>query len=330
MAAPLSEELVPLAEATKITRLDSNVYGANLVSAWCVGSVPNGGYVASVILRAVSLHLAERGQPDTISAHFEYVRRTEIGPAVLVIEEVKLGQTMSTVHVILHQHDVQLAAAPWFTARSRRNVLAYVTNTRLSLEKGLTLATGWSATPPPAPVSDFGLLARDRDPHWVRRRAPLGARFTSFVRTHNNLEHYVPREGTGTPRCGVVDLWLRLKGTGQRFTTHDLGYVADAYPMVVEGWRPHCDEEQTPFRSDETFWYPTLSLNLDVKRVLPEEGAEWLFVRSSAKVIQNGRLDLEVIILDQHQNVVALSNHVNIIVSAERSLKERSHTKGKI
>ncbi|KAL2284621.1 hypothetical protein FJTKL_08721 [Diaporthe vaccinii] len=294
------------------------------------GSVPNGGYVASVILRAVSLHLAERGQPDTISAHFEYVRRTEIGPAVLVIEEVKLGQTMSTVQVIFHQHDVQLAAAPWFTARSRRNVLAYVTNTGLSLEKGLTLATGWSATPPPRPVSDFGLLARDRDPHWVRRRAPLDARFTSFVRTHNNLEHYVPREGTGTPRRGVVDLWLRLKGTGQRFTNHDLGYVADAYPMVVQGWRPRHDEAQTPFRSDETFWYPTLSLNLDVKRVLPEEGAEWLFVRPSAKVIQNGRLDLGVVILDQHHNVVALSNHVNIIVSAERSLMERSHAKGKI
>ncbi|KAK7703232.1 hypothetical protein SLS64_009209 [Diaporthe eres] len=330
MAAPLSEELVPLSEANKITKLDSNVYGANLVSAWCVGSVPNGGYVASVILRAVSLHLAERGQPDTISAHFEYVRRAEIGPAVLVIEEVKLGQTMSTVHVTLHQHDVQLAAAPWFTPRSRRNVLAYVTNTRISLEKGLTLATGWSATPQPRPVSDFGLLALDRDPGWVRSMAPLGARFTSFVRTHNNLELYVPRGGTGTPRRGMVDLWLRLKGTGQRFTNYDLGYVADAYPMVVEGWRPRRDEEQAPFRSDESFWYPMLSLNLDVKRVLPEEGVEWLFVRSSAKVIQNGRQDLEVIILDQHQNVVALGNHVDIIVSAERSLKERSHAKGKM
>lgn len=237
---------------------------------------------------------------------------------------------MSTVHVTLRQHDVQLAEAPWFTARSRRNVLAYVTNTRLSLEKGLTLASGWSVTPPPKPVTDFGLLALDRDPHWVHNKAPVGARFTSYVRTHNNLEHYLPREGAGTPRRGVVDVWLRLKGTGQRFMNHDLGYVADSYPMIVEGWRPRANEEQTPFRSDEIFWYPTLSLNLDVKRALPEEGAEWLFVRASAKVIQNGRLDLEVIILDQHQNVVALSSHVNFIVPAERSLKERSHAKGKI
>lgn len=325
MASPASEELVPLAEATKITRLDSHVYGANLASAWCVGSVPNGGYVASVILRAASLHLAGRGQPDTISAHYEYVNRTEIGPAVLTIEEVKLGRTMSTVHVTLHQHDLQ-PAPPWLTARSRKNVLAYVTNTRLSLEEGLTLATGWSPTPPPPPV-DFGLLALGRDPHWARREERLGvSRFGSFVRAHNNLEYYSPR---GATRRGVADMWVRLRA-GERFTSHGLGYLADAYPMVVEGWRPLPGEEQTPFRSDEMLWYPTLSLNLDVKRALPEEGAEWLFVRSSAKVIQNGRLDLEVIILDQHQNVVALSNHVNIIVSAERSLKERSHAKGKI
>lgn len=279
-----------------------------------------------MILRAVSLHLAERGQPDTISAHFEYVNRTEIGPAVLVIEDIKLGRSTSTVHVTLHQYDVNLAASPWLTARSRKNVLAYVTNARLNLERGLTLDSGWAMMPAPKPV-DLSLLELGRDLHWVRKENLLGARFTSYVRTHNNLEHYVLRAGA---RRGVMDLWLRLKGEGQRFTNHDLGYVADSYPMIVEGWRPGTDEEQTPFRTDQTFWYPTLSLNLDVKRALPEQGAEWLFVRSSAKVIQNGRLDLEVIILDQHQDVVALSNHVTMIVSAERSMKERSHAKGKM
>jgi hypothetical protein len=27
------------------------------------------------------------------------------------------------------------------------------------------------------------------------------------------------------------------------------------------------------------FWYPTLLLNIDVKKSLPEEGCDWLFVR---------------------------------------------------
>ncbi|KAF6817821.1 thioesterase family protein [Colletotrichum sojae] len=324
MASAPSHEMVPFADATKVTRLDKNVYGANLVSAWCIGSVPNGGYVASVILRATSLHLTERGQPDAIHAHFEYVSRTEVGPAVLVVDEVKLGRGLSTLYITLYQHEV-LTTAPWTTAASRRNVLAYVTNGRLSLEKGLTLKSGWDLTPPPKPV-DFNLLLHGRDPHWVRRER-LNARGRSFARAHTNLEHYAPREGI---RRGMADLWLRFNDGKQRFTNASLGYVADAYPTIVEGWRPRRDEEQVPFRSNEMFWYPTLALNLDVKRALPEEGAEWLFIRVLAKVIRNGRLDLEVIVLDGEGNVVALSSHVNMILSAERNLKERSYAKPKI
>ncbi|GKT56673.1 thioesterase family protein [Colletotrichum tofieldiae] len=318
-----SDELVPFSEATKITRLHSNVYSASLVSGWCTGSVPNGGYVASVMLRAASLHLAERGQPDTISAHLEYVNRTEIGPAILVVDETKIGRNLSTVHVSLYQHDL-LTSAPWFTSNSLKEVVGYVINTRLVAEKGLTLSTGWTMAPPIKPA-DFALLSLDKDPHWVKR-AKLNARATSFARAHNNLEHYVPREGT---RRGIADLWLRLK-SGENFTNTSLGYVADAYPTVVEAWRPKHDKEQTPFRSNEMFWYPTLALNLDVKKALPEEGAEWLFIRSMAKVIRNGRLDLEVIILDQSGDVVALSTHVNMVLSAERNLKERSHVTSKI
>ncbi|KAJ0161878.1 hypothetical protein CTA2_5454 [Colletotrichum tanaceti] len=319
-----SEGHMPLSEATRITRLDSNVYGANLVSEWCVGSVPNGGYVASVILRAASLHLADRGQPDSISAHFEYVNRAEIGPAILVVDEVKIGRNLSTVHVSLYQHDLR-SSAPWFTPGSRREVVGYFINTLLTAETGLTLETAWSMTPPARPA-DPALLALDRDPHWARRTR-LNARATSFARAHNNLEHYLPREAM--PR-GVLDVWMRLK-SGERFTNASLGYVVDANPTVIEAWRPKPDDEdQTPFRSGEMFWYPTLALNLDVKKALPADGAEWLFVRSAAKVIRNGRLDLEVTVLDEGGDVVALSTHVNMMLPAERNMKERSRVAGKL
>ncbi|EXF79259.1 hypothetical protein CFIO01_05047 [Colletotrichum fioriniae PJ7] len=318
-----SEELVTFSSATTITKLGPNVYGANLVPSWCTGSVPNGGYVASVILRAASQHLTARGQPDSISAHFEYVNRTEIGPAILIVDEVKLGRNLSTLHVSLYQHDLQ-SSAPWFTSSSRKEVVAYLINTRLTVEKGLTLESGWAMTPP-AKTANFSLLGQDKDPHWVRK-LKLNARATSYARAHNNLEYYVPREDS---RRGIVDLWLRLKD-GQRFTNASLGYVVDAYPTVIEAWRPKRDEEQTPFQSNEMFWYPTLALNLDVKKALPEDGAEWLFLRTMAKVIRNGRLDLEVIVLDQGGDVVALSTHVNMVLPAERNLKERSHSKAKI
>lgn len=75
------------------------------------------------------------------------------------------------------------------------------------------------------------------------------------------------------------------------------------------------------------FWYPTLLLNLEVKKVLPPEGVEWLFVRVRPKQIKNGRMDLEVVILDEGDNIVALSQHVCLILDAARNMAERKDKK---
>jgi acyl-CoA thioesterase FadM len=82
--------------------------------------------------------------------------------------------------------------------------------------------------------------------------------------------------------------------------------------------------------SPAKYWYPTLLLNLDIKKPLPEEGVEWLFVRVESKVIKNGRMDLEVVIMDENGEVVALSQHVAFAVSAERNLAERKTGVSKI
>lgn len=50
----------------------------------------------------------------------------------------------------------------------------------------------------------------------------------------------------------------------------------------------------------------TVLLNLDIKKSLPSEGVEWLFVRVSTKQIKNGRMDLDIIILDDGGEIVAL------------------------
>lgn len=75
-------------------------------------------------------------------------------------------------------------------------------------------------------------------------------------------------------------------------------------------------------------WYPTLLLNLDIKKALPEEGVRWLFVRLQAKQIKNGRYDLEVLAMDTEGDLVALSHHVCFAVSAERNLAARRKVEG--
>ncbi|EFX04941.1 thioesterase family protein [Grosmannia clavigera kw1407] len=327
-------------EATRITRLDATTYGANFPARYCIGSVPHGGFIASCFLRVVQTHLAGRGQPDTVIAHVEYVSRTEIGPAVFVVDEVKLGQRTSVVHVSLFQHALA-TQAPWITpGQSRREAVAYLTNSALDRETGLSLPTGYvlqpAALPPPPPPADFARLGRDGvDDHWQRRPIPPGSYRAVMAQT----EFYVPKWQLQQPESppkhhpspqqrSIVDMWIRL-ATGERFTNTLLGFVADVWPYVVESYRPQSDDDPDDayFDPSQIFWYPTLALNLDVKKALPPDGVEWLFVRIASKQIRNGRLDLEVVILDDHHDLVALSHHVSLILDASRNLSERSHTK---
>jgi hypothetical protein len=113
--------------------------------------------------------------------------------------------------------------------------------------------------------------------------------------------------------------------------------VCDMWPMPVEAFL----HDQNPYDvstieggkdkpKPARFWYPTLLLNLDVKKVLPEEGVEWLFVRVEAKQIKNGRMDLEVVIMDEAGELVALSHHVAFALGAERNLAKRKTDSSKI
>lgn len=54
-----------------------------------------------------------------------------------------------------------------------------------------------------------------------------------------------------------------------------------------------------------------LSLDLEIKKLLPLR-VRWLFLY--AQVIENGRTDIEVFILDGGLGLVALSRHINFVV----------------
>ncbi|KAJ1327440.1 thioesterase family protein [Microdochium nivale] len=349
-----------LHEATAVTPLDRTTYRVELAQGFSNGTVPNGGYVASCLMSAAAAHLgtAARGQADVITAHFEFVRRTEVGPAVITIEEVKLGRRLSTLHVSLYQGGLMLDRAPWYTADasasasgtageeaatpspppSRRAVVAYLNCGNLEVERGLTLPTGYDFRDPPNGVprpprpADLIALARDgHDGTWQRLQVPdrLGG---LERRALHNMEYYFPR--AGQKKRSVIDVWVRLAepSGGRRFTNAALGYVADSWPYVVEAYRGAAaessgdDDDVAVVREDDVFWFPTVVMNLDVKKALPAAGpgAEWLCMRVEAKQIMRGRLDIEVVILDEEDKLVAICHHVNLIVGGERNLKKRA------
>lgn len=220
---------------------------------------------------------------------------------------------------------------------NREEVVCYLTRTNFDLEEGITLDTDFALHPSPPPV-DLSALHQDRDANWyLQPRMP----FAEFRKASTKLAFHFPRQESGcmngSVERGLGDQWARLT-TGERFTNETLGFYADMFPMPVESYRRDGEGGRSQIVSRDpktgrevvvaegkgaTFWYPTVLLNLDFKKALPEEGVEWLFSRCRAKQIKNGRMDLEIVIMDKDDDVVAVSHHVCLAVPASRNTAAR-------
>lgn len=288
-------------------------------------TVPNGGYVATIFQKVAAAHLASRKQPHTISAHWTFPSRTEAGIARLRVVEARVGRGTSVLHIGLHQHGL-LPEAPFITADSQPQVVAYITQGNLDVESGVTLPTQWTLEHAP-PKADLNQLSSGNEPNWERTRAFLMTRKSAI----NHLELYSRRRGHVLPT--THDFWICF-ANGDRFNQDSLGFIVDASPpLLTESFRPSSPNVPAPtggFAFDQAFWYPTLTMTLDVKRKLPEDGVKWLRLRSTAKQIRNGRYDAEVMVFDEEGNLVALSNHCCMIVDFNRNLATRKTPETKI
>lgn len=266
-------------------------------------AVPNGGYVTGCVLEVVKTHfrtsLAKQNQPHTIALHVEFLRRTQAGPALFKVEDVKLGRQTSIVHVSMEQD-------------GREEIVAYVTNSNITAEDGFTFDTQHELLPPP-PAIDLAKLETDSDPNWMWSEVP----FAKFRKATAQVKFFLPRAGSVRPN--IVDEWI-CWSNGTNFTDTSIGFVADMFPQIVENFK----------NSTKAFWYPTLLLNLDIKKALPAEGVKWLNVRAELKQVKNGRMDLGIWVRDAAGELVALSNHVGFVLDASRNTAARRKPDAKI
>jgi len=277
--------------------------------------------VTATILRVAATHfnttLAAQKQPHTITLHAEFLRRTNAGGATFTVRDMKLGRQTSTIHVSLTQN-------------GREEVVAYLTNADINAETGFTLQTGWSPDPPlPARPTDFAKLAADgEDERWVVLRDLPHPKLRKAV---TRARMHVPRGGQAAPN--VIDEWIRLE-SGEKLTMEGIGFVADMWPQMIEGLvvKQQQQQQQRPASHEKVakkegdlpwLWYPTLVLNLDIKKTLPPEGVDWLHVRVHAKRVKNGRYDYEIVIFDDKEEVVALSHHVALVLDGSRNTAAR-------
>jgi hypothetical protein len=268
-----------------------------------------------------------RSAPHPINLHLEFFRRTSVGQAIFKVKDIKLGARISNVHVTLAQQDDE--------GIMRDEVEGYITMSNIGKEDGLTLPTNFQLHPAPIAADLHALLARGEDQNWGLLRTRV---FPKFRRATKNILTYLEKQDRrpADRSRAVLDQWVRFSPleTPGKWTNDCLGFVVDMFPQIVESYinaeRGESDlEEKMPDQSNPRpkYWYPTLALNLDVKKLLPEEGVEWLFVRVQASVIKNGRIDLHVTVLDEGGDVVALSTHCSLVMDASRNTTRNSKKK---
>ena len=72
-------------------------------------------------------------------------------------------------------------------------------------------------------------------------------------------------------------------------------------------------------------------MTMEVKKLLQPQGEKWLFMRARAKDIDDGRMDVEVTILNENLELVALSHHICFdIDNAHGPMKRAALGKGKL
>jgi len=196
-----------------------------------------------------------------------------------------------------------------------------LTQSDIASESGVSFDTGFKLTPAPLPV-DLKNLKEGKDDNWTKS-GPMP--FADFRKATTKTQFYLPRNGQAT--WSWSDEWIRL-ANGERWTNESVGYVVDMFMMPVEAHLQLEAAEQKAAGAGQgktrRFWYPTVLLNLDVKKALPKEGVEWLFSRTTAKQVKNGRMDLEIVVLDAEGQIVAISNHIALAVDSQRNLAKRN------
>lgn len=291
-------------------------------------TVPNGGYVTAVFHRTCTTHFAQthpsqhNRKPWPISMQLCFLRKTNTGPATLTVQDVKLGKRTSTLHITLLQEN---------TARA----VAYVTVSDLVADVGISVPSSWKVYPPaPTPsapeVERLGYGPNHESNPWKKHNL----QHPDFRRAGRQTETYYP-QATHLP--GVKDQWSRLRPVGPkggegRWTDESLAYLVDIFPATLETLevagneqlKKDVKEEDPEKRTPVPFWFPTVSLTVDFKRSLPEEGIEWLYSRVTSKQVKNGRSDIEVVVLDEAGEVVAIAQQVGLVMDAGRNVGQKS------
>ena len=142
--------------------------------------------------------------------------------------------------------------------------------------------------------------------------------------------HHIPHTGLSSNLWS--ESWMRAP-EGQKWEQSMLPFLSYLHPMLFdEAWCPgiwnNPEECPDPKNLHDAMM---LSVNVDIRRQLPAEGADWVYCRSSCRAVVNGKQDIGQVLLDESGQLLAVSQNslhfTNMETYLSRAREHNAHSK---
>lgn len=240
--------------ATAVEPAGDGTYRATIADGWDIGGIPNGGYLLTVVGRAV---LDAAGRPDPIAVNARFLLPTLPGPVTVRTELVRAGKYHATVRASLHQDDREtmavVATVGDLSSSPDDSPLAPPPPELGNPGDGVGRAEGGSYVPPP--IVDKVELRMDRNTTGFASGAPSGA--------------------------GVMRAWMRFADGREPDSLAMLTFVDALPPAVFEtavtpAWTPTVELSVHCLRRPGAGWVACATeVGAIVGDYLTEDGRVW-------------------------------------------------------
>jgi hypothetical protein len=253
----------------------------------------------------------------------EFLRPCERYESTITVTILKIGGVSSTLQLQLSQN-------------GQLKVIALATSTNFDKSLGPSADTAWTLLPPPKPIPDFDRVAANKpEDNWLP--AQLSGEVVPIV---SRIKILNPRGGF--PIDGICDAWNGWMG-GERMDATYVALMTDMIPSMsdtllrndgvfdahlsfekIERWAEQ--NPGIPFEGSNSIaqamkasiWNSTVSLDIEFKRRLPKEGLRWIFTRTAAKMLHDGRMDVDITICDEDMELVVVARQLILVLEAQR------------
>ncbi|KAL4745294.1 hypothetical protein BDW72DRAFT_59910 [Aspergillus terricola var. indicus] len=299
-----------LLEATSALSLEngsSDRFIARITRDWCTQHSVLGGYLTALMLSAARRFVNSNAEaavqyPDPIHVFIQFLHKV---PPDQIFISCKILRATARLCVVKVDLELPRESEPGQgEAQQSPACIAIATFANLDKEKGLT-----QNSTQPKPLGAHPLPFRETD--CVTIDDPV----VDATPVTRKLHWVAPRSADG--------LWGHWLGGHQRevwLSFRDGSPISDVLHLALLADMPL----QPPATHTAGFYsrhaLSTLCLSVEFKK-LPGPSTKWVLVRSNSHRVVNGRYDVNVQILDEDGEILALSNHVVYISDLRKNSK---------